>query len=148
MQTQEPHGQPEPKPSGKCKWASRPKVDWLGVKPKRLPRPEVTESTSSQEQRELRKTRNPRELSYTKGNRREVKDFRCQVQDVRKEDKSGRKEDGGGRKEDERGRKENKDAEKRMRMTEKRMRTAKSRHTEGETMRPTRDDTNRLKTPG
>ena len=62
MQTQESHEEPEPKPSAKCMWASRPEVDWPGVKPKRLPRPEVTEPTSSQEQRELRKTRNPGEL--------------------------------------------------------------------------------------
>ena len=66
MQTQEPHEELEPKPCGKCKCASRPKGDWPGVKPKRLPRPEVTEPICRQEQRELRELRNqrnPRELS-------------------------------------------------------------------------------------
>ena len=137
--TQEPRAAPEPKPIAKCKWASRPKVDWPGVKPKRLPRQEVSEPTSIQEQRELReqrKQRKPRELSAVdevtlraSGSRSRTSDAR-----LRKSEKRMRATEKRMRMAEKRMRaaeKRTRTAEKRMRMAEKRMRTADSRQTEG-----------------
>ena len=137
--TQEPHAEPEPKTRAKCKWASRPKVDWPGVKPKRLPRQEVSEPTSIQEQREQReqrKPRKPRELSAGNVVTLRASDVRSRTSDarLRTSEKRMRAAEKRMRTAENRMRaaeKRTRTSEKRMRMAEMRMRTANSRQTEG-----------------